>query len=108
MGINFKKEILCLNGNVVYADTSTTVKKVCLKKVLNQVLNLKTCLMTLSAQDVVLVKHCLNSYKLKEELYMAYVCKVCGYVYEGDDFEDLPDDWVCPLCGVGKDQFEEQ
>ena len=35
-------------------------------------------------------------------------CKVCGYVYEGDDFEDLPDDWVCPLCGVGKDQFEEQ
>ena len=32
---------------------------------------------------------------------MAYVCKVCGYVYEGDDFEDLPDDWVCPLCGVG-------
>ena len=30
---------------------------------------------------------------------MAYVCKVCGYVYEGDDFEDLPDDWVCPLCG---------
>lgn len=39
---------------------------------------------------------------------MAYVCKVCGYVYEGDDFEDLPDEWVCPLCGVGKDQFEEQ
>ena len=26
----------------------------------------------------------------------------------GDDFEDLADDWVCPLCGVGKDQFEEQ
>ena len=39
---------------------------------------------------------------------MAYVCKVCGYVYEGarTSFEDLPDDWVCPLCGVGKDQFE--
>ena len=37
-----------------------------------------------------------------------FVCKVCGYVYEGDDFEDLPDDWVCPLCGVGKDQFEEK
>ncbi len=46
-----------------------------------------------------------------------YVCDVCGYVYdpaEGDPdngiepgtaFEDLPDDWVCPLCGVGKDQF---
>lgn len=46
-----------------------------------------------------------------------YVCDVCGYVYdpaEGDPdngiepgtaFEDIPDDWVCPLCGVGKDQF---
>ena len=42
-----------------------------------------------------------------------YVCTVCGWVYdpaEGDPeggiapgtaFEDIPDDWVCPLCGVG-------
>ncbi len=49
-----------------------------------------------------------------------YVCKVCGYVYEpeqgdpgggidpGTAFEDIPDDWVCPVCGVGKDMFEEQ
>ncbi len=41
-----------------------------------------------------------------------YVCKVCGYVYdpaENNDvpFEELPDDWTCPYCGVGKDQFEE-
>ncbi|MDD2622707.1 MAG: rubredoxin [Bacteroidales bacterium] len=46
-----------------------------------------------------------------------YECDVCGYVYDpaiGDEdsgikpgtaFEDLPDDWVCPLCGVGKDNF---
>ncbi len=46
-----------------------------------------------------------------------YVCDVCGYVYdpaEGDPehnipagtaFEDLPADWECPLCSVGKDQF---
>ncbi|HHT37766.1 MAG: rubredoxin [Candidatus Wallacebacter cryptica] len=45
-------------------------------------------------------------------------CTVCGYVYdpeEGDStqgvepgvaFEDLPEDWVCPECGVGKDMFE--
>jgi len=37
-------------------------------------------------------------------------CTVCGYVYDpaetGVSFEDLPDDWVCPECGVGKDMFE--
>lgn len=38
-----------------------------------------------------------------------YICNVCGYVYdpatEEVPFEQLPDDWSCPLCGVGKDQF---
>ena len=45
-------------------------------------------------------------------------CMVCGYVYDpavgdpdsgvaaGTAFEDLPDDWICPECGVGKDMFE--
>ncbi len=45
-------------------------------------------------------------------------CNVCGYVYDpatGDPdsniapdtpFESLPDDWVCPICGATKDQFE--
>ena len=38
-----------------------------------------------------------------------WVCTVCGYVYDGDvPFEDLPEDWVCPLCGVGKELFELQ
>ncbi len=48
-----------------------------------------------------------------------YRCIICGYIYDpeqGDDtqgikpgtkFEDLPDDWTCPLCGATKDQFEE-
>lgn len=36
---------------------------------------------------------------------MAFVCKVCGYVHEADE---LPDDFVCPMCGVGKENFEEQ
>jgi rubredoxin len=47
-----------------------------------------------------------------------YVCIVCGYIYDpekgdleggispGTSFEDLPDNWVCPICFVGKDQFE--
>lgn len=41
---------------------------------------------------------------------MKYKCTLCGYIYdetvEGTKFEDLPDTWVCPLCGVGKDMFE--
>jgi len=49
----------------------------------------------------------------------SYVCDVCGYIYnpaEGDEdnnikagtaFESLPDDYSCPICGVGKDQFSE-
>lgn len=47
-----------------------------------------------------------------------YICTVCDWVYDpeiGDPehgiapctkFEDIPDDWVCPLCGVGKEDFE--
>ena len=46
-----------------------------------------------------------------------YVCDVCGYIYDpevgdpdngiesGMAFTDLPDDWVCPDCGAGKDEF---
>jgi rubredoxin len=46
-----------------------------------------------------------------------YVCNACGYVYDpaigdpdngipsGTLFENLPDDWVCPECGVGKEEF---
>jgi len=46
-----------------------------------------------------------------------YVCDICGYVYDpavgdpdndikpGTAFELLPDDWVCPLCGAGKEDF---
>ena len=41
---------------------------------------------------------------------MKYKCTVCGYIYdeetEGVKFEDLPEDWTCPLCGVSKDLFE--
>ncbi|MDD5218425.1 MAG: rubredoxin [Candidatus Omnitrophica bacterium] len=40
-----------------------------------------------------------------------YKCKVCGYIYDPAEnnhvaFKDLPNDWVCPECGVGKDEFE--
>ena len=47
-----------------------------------------------------------------------YICEPCGYEYDptigdpdngivaGTAFEDLPEDWVCPVCGVGKEDFE--
>ena len=42
---------------------------------------------------------------------MKFKCTVCGYVYdeekEGVKFSELPEDWTCPLCGVGKEMFEE-
>ena len=37
-----------------------------------------------------------------------YICSICGYVYDEEKnvkWEDLPDDWKCPLCGAGKDAF---
>lgn len=38
----------------------------------------------------------------------AWVCSICGYVYDGDDFEKESDDYVCPLCGVNKELFEKK
>ncbi len=49
-----------------------------------------------------------------------YVCTVCGYVYDpeqgdpdngvepGTKWEDVPDDWECPVCGASKDEFEKE
>lgn len=61
--------------------------------------------------------------KPKEERKAAmdkYACVICSYVYDpllGDPendippdtpFEKLPDDWVCPVCGAGKEEFEKE
>ena len=47
-----------------------------------------------------------------------FECLVCGYIYDpeegdpengiepGTSFEDIPEDWLCPLCGAGKEEFE--
>ena len=49
-----------------------------------------------------------------------YVCGICGYVYDpeqgdpdngvapGTKWEDVPDDWECPVCGASKDDFEKE
>lgn len=51
---------------------------------------------------------------------MKYVCEVCGYIYDeeqgdpengvapGTQWKDVPETWVCPLCGVGKEVFSEE
>ena len=56
--------------------------------------------------------------RIRIEVFMEkYRCTVCGYIYDpevgdapkikaGTEFEDLPDNWVCPQCGVGKEMFE--
>ena len=48
----------------------------------------------------------------------SYQCEVCGYIYDpaegdpdsgiepGTSFEEIPDDWTCPICGVDKEDFE--
>jgi rubredoxin len=54
----------------------------------------------------------LSKSNLREDfnIMKKYVCAVCGYIYdeseEGAAFNALPDDWVCPLCGVEKKDFE--
>ena len=51
---------------------------------------------------------------------MKYICKICGFVYDeetgcpeegiapGTTWENVPDDFACPLCGVGKDEFDKE
>ena len=51
---------------------------------------------------------------------MKYVCEICGYVYDeaagdpdngiapGTSWDELPEDFACPLCGIGKDMFSEE
>jgi rubredoxin/flavin reductase (DIM6/NTAB) family NADH-FMN oxidoreductase RutF len=58
--------------------------------------------------------------KPKENAMKKYRCTVCGYVYDpaigdpdggiaaGTPFEKIPDNWVCPVCGVDKSKFEEE
>jgi rubredoxin len=56
-------------------------------------------------------------FNFRSEKMDKYVCDVCGYVYDpaegessggikaGTAFKDIPEDWVCPACGMGKDSF---
>jgi rubredoxin len=61
----------------------------------------------------------IDKYWLNQGLTMSkWQCTVCGYIYDpaegdpqsgvapGTSFEDLPEDWVCPICGASKEDFE--
>lgn len=53
-----------------------------------------------------------------DNIMAKYECIVCGWIYDedigdpdsgiaaGTKFEDIPDDWVCPMCGAAKEDFE--
>lgn len=60
----------------------------------------------------------LNLHSQRRSSMKKYKCSVCGYVYDpaegdpdsgiapGTPFEKIPEDWVCPVCGVDKSAFE--
>lgn len=64
--------------------------------------------------------HQLDNYIKKENTMERWTCTICQYVYDpelgdpdngvapGTPFEAVPDSWVCPLCGAGKDVFEKE
>lgn len=39
---------------------------------------------------------------------MEWICSVCGYVYEGEDFTKEAEDYICPLCDAHKEEFKER
>ena len=39
---------------------------------------------------------------------MKYICDLCGFIYDEAKEGPMPDDFVCPVCGVSKDQFVEE
>lgn len=77
----------------------------------------------LSSQNVV-ISDCVqiepNKYNAQEASMQKYVCDVCSYVYDpeagdpengvqpGTAFEDIPDSWLCPICGEGKVAFSKE
>ncbi len=72
-----------------------------------------------AADEVAMTERLIDGISSQEEesKMKKYVCEVCGWVYDpeqgdpeagidpGVDFKDLPEDYVCPVCGASKDQF---
>ena len=94
--------------DVVFADTTVTIRSAMTDANRDEIKKLARELVGASENDE------------KEENSVKYVCEICGYEYDeavgdpengipaGTKFEDLPEDWSCPLCGVGKENFKKE
>ena len=94
--------------DVVFADTTVTIRSAMTDANRDEIEKLARELVGASENDE------------KEDNSVKYVCEICGYEYDeavgdpdngiapGTKFEDLPEDWSCPLCGVGKENFKKE
>jgi rubredoxin len=69
-------------------------------------------------QKVHMVRSLLKTWQQNSKNMDKYLCILCGYIYDpaegdpesgiapGTPFEEIPEDWTCPACGVGKEHFE--
>ena len=94
--------------DVVFAETTVTIRSAMTDANRDEIKKLASELVGASENDE------------KEENSVKYVCEICGYEYDesvgdpdngiapGTKFEDLPEDFTCPLCGVGKENFSKE
>lgn len=111
---NYQNKIVGLIENGTWAPNSAK----CMKEILNTLKNIDIIEPVVTIKSKLSEENCLQLYKMAEDLIknkkevctMKYKCTACGYIYDDNveavKFEDLPDDWVCPLCGLGKEFFE--
>ncbi len=121
---NFSNKTVGFIENGSWAPTAVKVMKEMLSKCkaleyVDASVTIKSALSDESAQQIEnLAKQLFADKKAKGGSdSMKYVCDICGWVYDeekgspengiapGTAFDDLPEDFVCPICGVGKDQF---
>ncbi|MCR4676249.1 MAG: flavin reductase [Sphaerochaetaceae bacterium] len=106
----FDKVSRASNG-ILYLDEANTMVSACVKETVDLGSHWLYIAQVTEAQKLVNEKPCTYSYYLthikpqpvRTEKKTGWVCQICGYVYEG---EELPDDFVCPLCKHGKEVMQ--
>ena len=102
------KAMLAECKDIAFTDTTVTIRSAMTEANREEIKKLALELAEVSENDE------------KEEKSVKYVCEICGYEYDeavgdpdngiapGTKFEDLPEDFTCPLCGVGKENFKKE